>query len=188
MALDLSVNFVVNLAIQLLHATIDLISIFKVLTPYPSIPLILHHVILSAIKYKLLWPPLLQQIVSIGFLTLVQHTIYPNLLILSQIFIHIRGMTKSIDNEKKLSILHVGSKSFKSSLKSFRLQIFFHVPHLATILISRSKFCTNNNSFFEFHPIFFLIKDQDMKKALLQGKLEKGLYKFHISHVGFRQT
>lgn len=45
MALDLGVNFVVNLAIQLLHATIYLISIFKVLIPYPTIPLILHHVI-----------------------------------------------------------------------------------------------------------------------------------------------
>lgn len=58
MALDLSVNFVVNLAMQLLHATIDLVSIFKVLIPYPKILLILH-VILSAIKYKLRCPPLL---------------------------------------------------------------------------------------------------------------------------------
>lgn len=48
MALDLSVNFVVNLAIRLLHANIDLISIFKVLIPYPTIPLILHHVILQS--------------------------------------------------------------------------------------------------------------------------------------------
>lgn len=59
MALDLSVNFVVNLAMQLLHPTIDLVSIFKVLIPYPKILLILHHVILSAIKYKLRCPPLL---------------------------------------------------------------------------------------------------------------------------------
>lgn len=84
----------------------------------------------------------------------------------------------TIGNGKKLSILHVGTKSCVSPLKSFQLQKVFHVPHLATNLISVSKLYINNNSFVEFLSRFFLIKDLVIRKALLWGKLENDLYKF----------
>ena len=87
-----------------------------------------------------------------------------------------------VGNGKKLTILHVGSKSSKSPLKSFRLQKVFHVSHLAINLISASTFCID--TLFEFHLNLFLVKDQDTRKALLQGKLENGLYKFPINHTG----
>ena len=58
----------------------------------------------------------------------------------------------------------------------------FLVPCFATNMISVSKFCIDGNSFFEFHPYFFLI-DQIMRKALLQGKLKNDLYKFPTQFV-----
>ena len=64
----------------------------------------------------------------------------------------------TIGDGKKLSIFHVGSTCLHTPHKTFRLQQVLHVPHLATNLISVSKFCQDNNSFFEFHPTFFFIK------------------------------
>ena len=68
-----------------------------------------------------------------------------------------------------LSPLNLLSSSFNYKKKN-------HFPYLAINLISISKFCIDNNSIFEFHPHFFLIKDQDMRKAFLQSKLKNGLY------------
>ena len=52
----------------------------------------------------------------------------------------------------------------------------FHVPNLATNLVSVSKFCTNNHAFFEFYPSHFLVEDQHFKRILFQGSLKGGLY------------
>ncbi|KAL6317024.1 hypothetical protein AAG906_026780 [Vitis piasezkii] len=69
-----------------------------------------------------------------------------------------------VGNGKQLPISSVGSNYFHSSHKSFQLQDIFHVPQLTTNLISVSKFCTDNNSFFEFHPNIYLIKDKTTKQ------------------------
>lgn len=58
----------------------------------------------------------------------------------------------TIGDGKQLSILHTGSKFFHTPPRSFNLQQVLHVPNLATDLISVSKFCHDNNTFFEFHP------------------------------------
>ena len=72
-----------------------------------------------------------------------------------------------------LSPLNLLSSSFNYNNNNNNNNNF---PHLAINLISISKFCIDNNSIFEFHPHFFLIKDQDMWKAYLQSKLKNGLY------------
>jgi hypothetical protein len=38
------------------------------------------------------------------------------------------------------------------------------------------KFTYDNNAFFEFHHWYFLLKDRDMMKVLLQGRCNNGLY------------
>ena len=43
-------------------------------------------------------------------------------------------------------------------------------------LISVHKLAADNNVFLEFHPDFFLVKDQASKKTLLQGRCRRGLY------------
>ena len=86
----------------------------------------------------------------------------------------------TMDNGKKLKISNFGFKAFQIPHRFFHLQFTFHVPHLATNLISVSKFCHDNHSYFEFHPTFFCIKDYLTKKTLLQGNIERGLYKFPL--------
>ena len=57
------------------------------------------------------------------------------------------------------------------------------VPQLTSNLISVSKFCTNNNTILEFHHSSFFVKDKNTKVTLLQGQLERGLYKFPTSSI-----
>ena len=83
-----------------------------------------------------------------------------------------------VSNGKQIFILNVGTKSFPSTLKVLHLKKVFHVLRLTTNLINVSKFCTDNDTFFEFRPKFFLVKDQVTKKALLQGHLKYGIYEF----------
>lgn len=84
----------------------------------------------------------------------------------------------SIGDGKKVPIHHIGSTFLSTKYKKFKLNKVLHAPKLATNLISVSKLCHDNNSFVEFHPRHFLIKDQQMKNTLLQGKLDQGLYMF----------
>ena len=65
----------------------------------------------------------------------------------------------TVNYGKQIPILNVGTKSFPSTLKVFHLKKVFHVLHLTTNLISVSKFCTDNDTFFEFHLNFFLVRD-----------------------------
>jgi histone deacetylase 1/2 len=48
-------------------------------------------------------------------------------------------------------------------------------------LISVHRFTNDNNTFLEFHPNFFLVKDQETKKVLLRGRCKGGLYPFESS-------
>jgi hypothetical protein len=45
-----------------------------------------------------------------------------------------------------------------------------YVPKAKKNLVSVHRLASDNHDFFEFHPDFFLIKDQAMKKTLLRGK------------------
>ena len=89
----------------------------------------------------------------------------------------------TIGNGKKISILHTGSKILPSTFKNFHLQKVLHVSHITANLISVSKLCTNNNTFFEFYPQYFLVKDWATNKVLLQGHLKNDLHKFSSTFV-----
>ena len=83
-----------------------------------------------------------------------------------------------MSNGKQIFILNVSTKSFPSTRKVLHLKKVFHILRLTINLINVSKFCTDNDTFFEFHPKLFLVKDQVTKMALLQGHLKNGLYEF----------
>jgi hypothetical protein len=50
------------------------------------------------------------------------------------------------------------------------------VPQSSKNLASIHKITSDNNVFFELHPDFFFIKDQESRKTLLQGRSKGGLY------------
>lgn len=54
--------------------------------------------------------------------------------------------------------------------------MFFTVPQATKNLVFVHRFASDNRAFLEFHPNFFLVKDKDTKKVLLEGRCERGLY------------
>ena len=77
----------------------------------------------------------------------------------------------TIGNGKRLCILHVGSKLLSTPSKNFQLNRVYHVPTLATSLISISRFCHDNNAFFKFHSYNFLSRINSWKKLYSKANL-----------------
>lgn len=82
-----------------------------------------------------------------------------------------------VGDGKGFPILHIGSSRIFSPNKTFQLTNILHVPHITKQLLSVQKFCLDNNVFFEFHTLFFVIKDVSTHTTLLTGLSENGLYK-----------
>ena len=62
----------------------------------------------------------------------------------------------AIGDGNSLPILRTSNnKHFPTSSQQFSLRHVLHVPQLSTDLISVSRFCTDNNVFFEFYPHHF---------------------------------
>ena len=81
-----------------------------------------------------------------------------------------------VANGTGLSILHTGHSLISTSSRPLKLRNILHVPNISKNLISVHRFATDSNVFFEFHPTYFLVKDQATRSLLLQGKREGGLY------------
>lgn len=68
---------------------------------------------------------------------------------------------------------------FKASTKPSLFNIL-HVPDISKKLLSVSQFTKDNKVLFEFHPNTCIVKSQDTRQMLLQGKVrEDGLYVFY---------
>jgi hypothetical protein len=75
-----------------------------------------------------------------------------------------------------MNIRHIGYSSIHTPGRNLHLHKILHVPQTSKNLVSVHRLTTDNNVFIEFHPNFFLIKDQATKQVLLRGPCERGLY------------
>jgi hypothetical protein len=75
-----------------------------------------------------------------------------------------------------MPICHVGHTTIRTHNRDLVLKNILHVPSSSKNLLSVHKFTYDNNAFFEFHPWYFLLKDQDTKTLLLRGRCRNGLY------------
>ena len=76
------------------------------------------------------------------------------------------------------TVKHIGSTQLSTPTSSFILLDVLHVPHITKNLISIHKFTNDTNTFIEFHPTHFIVKDCTTKKVLLCGLSKDGLYLF----------
>ncbi|KAL2532943.1 cysteine-rich RLK (RECEPTOR-like protein kinase) 8 [Abeliophyllum distichum] len=67
-----------------------------------------------------------------------------------------------------------------NSDKTLVLKELLHVPRIRKNLISVSKLTADNNVSVEFFPNGCVVKDLSTRKAVLQGKLEDGLYQLNL--------
>jgi histidinol phosphatase-like PHP family hydrolase len=72
-----------------------------------------------------------------------------------------------IGNDKGLSIKHIGTTCLSTPYSQFDLLDILHVPQISKNLIFVQKFTRETNTFFEFHPSYFLLKDHRTGKLLL---------------------
>ncbi|KAD4178088.1 hypothetical protein E3N88_26679 [Mikania micrantha] len=86
------------------------------------------------------------------------------------------GDNLHVGNGKGLPILHIGSSTFTSPNRTFRLTNILHVPQLKQNLLSVQQFCRDNHVYFEFHDSFFAVKDKTTHNTLLTGPSNDGLY------------
>jgi hypothetical protein len=75
-----------------------------------------------------------------------------------------------------MNINHIGKVVVSTPNGNLKLNNVLHVPSAKKNLVSIHRLATDNHAFLEFHPDFFLIKDQAMRRTLLEGKCRGGLY------------
>jgi hypothetical protein len=83
-----------------------------------------------------------------------------------------------------LAVFYIGSLTLKSPKQTFILRDTLCVPNICKNLISVHHFTSQNNVFLEFHPFYFLVKDQTTGATLLRRACESGVYHFPNSLVG----
>jgi hypothetical protein len=79
-------------------------------------------------------------------------------------------------NGAGMNITHIGKTIIPTSHHDLVLDNVLHVPSTHKNLISIHWFTLDNNTFIEFHPYFFFIKDQKTRKVLLHGPCKGSLY------------
>jgi hypothetical protein len=91
-----------------------------------------------------------------------------------------------VGNGTSLPIHHIGTTQFSTPTTTFRLNNVLHVPDISNNLLSVHKFTNDTNTFMEFHPFLFRVKDLASRRLLLQGPSKHGLYPFPLhKHQNF---
>jgi histone deacetylase 1/2 len=75
-----------------------------------------------------------------------------------------------------MNINHIGKAIVSTPNRNLHLNHVLHVPSASKNLVSVHRLAANNKAFIELHPDFFLIRDQAMKKTILEGRCRGGLY------------
>jgi hypothetical protein len=71
---------------------------------------------------------------------------------------------------------HIGNAKIFIPTSHFFLQNVLHVPHITKNLLYVHQFTKSTNTYFEFHPFHFFVKDHVSGKILLHGRSNNGLY------------
>jgi hypothetical protein len=79
-------------------------------------------------------------------------------------------------NGSGMEIDQIGLGKFRTFSGNFILKDVLYVPQASKNLVYVHKLARDNHAFFEFHPNFFLIKDQTTKKIFHRDPCEGGLF------------
>jgi histone deacetylase 1/2 len=75
-----------------------------------------------------------------------------------------------------MKIQQIGQSIVHTPNRKLLLNNVLYTPAANKNLISVHRFTADNNAILEFHPDFFLVKDQATRKVLLRGRCRGGLY------------
>ncbi|XP_057808794.1 uncharacterized protein LOC131023266 [Salvia miltiorrhiza] len=91
-------------------------------------------------------------------------------------------------NGQGVDIAHIGKGLLNSPTHSITVTLsnLLHVLHITKNLLSASQFARDSKVYFEFHPDFYLVKDQVTRATLIQGTLKGSLYQFVLHNTNVR--
>jgi len=75
-----------------------------------------------------------------------------------------------------MEITHVGHSVVQTHKRDLHLNNILYAPKAKKSLISVHRLTLDNSAYLEFHPNFFLVKDQATKSTILKGPCRGGLY------------
>ncbi|KAG8474391.1 hypothetical protein CXB51_033766 [Gossypium anomalum] len=78
-------------------------------------------------------------------------------------------------------ISSIGHTVLPTPNKVLHLSNVLCVPSIQKNLMSVSQFASDNNVFFEFHPMYCVIKDTQTHEVLMRGRFRDGLYQFTVA-------
>lgn len=105
------------------------------------------------------------------------HHITPNLANLNMRAKEYTGSDQiKMGNGTGLDIKHIGQTKILTPTTSFLQHDVLHVPLMKKNLLSIHKFTKDTNTYFEFNPSCFFVKDRATGKILVQGLSNHGLY------------
>ena len=76
----------------------------------------------------------------------------------------------------------IGSSSLISRSYPLKLSNILHVPKIRKTLLSIYRLTNDNAIYVEFHATYCVVKDEETRKSLLQGKVKDGLYLLNQAH------
>jgi hypothetical protein len=79
-------------------------------------------------------------------------------------------------NDTGMEISHIGHSILHTHDSSLHLNNILHVLHTSKNLLSVHKLTLDNDVFIEYHPFFFLIKDEVTQTTLFKEPCQDGLY------------
>jgi len=79
-------------------------------------------------------------------------------------------------NGAGMRINQIGRSFVRTPNQNLVLNNVLYVPEANKSLTSIHRLTSDNHAFIEYHPNYFLIKDQATKKTILRGECEGGLY------------
>ena len=75
-----------------------------------------------------------------------------------------------------MDISHIGHTNVHAPSRDLHLNNVLHVPKATKNFVSVYHLAADNHAYLQFHPNFFLIKDQATKSTLLRGRCHNGLH------------
>jgi hypothetical protein len=82
-----------------------------------------------------------------------------------------------------MNINHIGNTIVSTPNCDLKLDNFLHVPSAKKNLVSVHRLAADNHAFLEFHPVFFLIKDQATRRTFWKASVEEAFILFPSQDV-----
>ena len=89
---------------------------------------------------------------------------------------HCQDHVHTAENGPGMMISHVGESIIQTPHRDILVDDVLHIPNASKNLLSVHRITLDNGVFIEFHPFFFLIKDQVTRRVLYRGRCVQGLY------------